>query len=170
MNNFLNKKVLLLNSSYEPLMAINTKRAIILSFLKKVDTISNSNNIVHSEKIDFKVPSVVKLKTYTFVKRNTISLTRKNVFLRDNNTCQYCGKNDCLLTIDHIVPKDKGGKDTWNNLVASCNRCNRKKSNLPLEKIGMTLMKKPVKPHYLLYLQKYALNEYSNWKPYLFMD
>ena len=166
----LNKKVLLLNSSYEPLMVINTKRAIILSFLKKVDTILQSKNVVRSEKIHFRVPSVVKLKNYTFVKRNTISLTRKNIFLRDNNTCQYCSKNDCLLTIDHIIPKDKGGKDTWNNLVASCNRCNRKKGNFPLETIDMKLMKRPVKPHYLLYLQKYALNEYSNWKPYLFMD
>ena len=170
MSNFLNRKVLLLNSSYEPIMVINSKRAIILVLLNKVDTILKSTKVVHAEKIQLKVPSIIKLKAYAFIKRNNISLTRRNIFFRDNNTCQYCGNSNCLLTIDHIVPKQRGGKDSWKNLVASCNRCNRMKGSSVLEELDMQLIKKPVKPHYLLYLQKYAYNEYINWRPYLFMD
>ena len=170
MTNFLNKKVLLLNSSYEPLMVLSSKRAIVMLILDKVDKILDSSYIVHSEKLFLNLPSIVKLKSYIFVKRKDIALTRKNIFYRDNNKCQYCGKCNVLLTIDHVVPKQKGGKDTWKNLVTSCNRCNSKKANSYMYDVGMCLINDPVKPHYLLYLQKYASSEYENWRPYLFMD
>ena len=107
---------------------------------------------------------------YLYLNRKNIPLTRKNIFYRDNNTCQYCGKSKCQLTIDHIIPKHKGGEDNWKNLVTSCNRCNSKKGNFYIEELGMKLIKKPIRPHYLMYLQKFALNEYNNWKPYLFME
>ena len=170
MSNFINKKVLLLNSSYEPLMIVSSRRAIVMLFLDKVDSILDTSCKVHSEKIYIKLPSVVKLKSYIFVKRKDISLTRKNIFYRDNNTCQYCGKSNVQLTLDHVVPKQKGGRDTWKNLVTSCNRCNSKKANSYIDDVGMRLINEPVKPHYLLYLQKYASSEYANWRPYLFMD
>lgn len=170
MNNFLNKKVLLLNSSYEPITILNTKRAIIMIVLNKAEAIKKTTNKVHSENFSLFLPSVIKLNTFVYIKRRSIPLTRKNIFDRDNNTCQYCGSISSDLTIDHIIPKQRGGVDNWENLVACCKLCNGKKSNHLLSEINnMKLMKKPNQPHYLLYLQKHAQNEYNIWKPYLFM-
>ena len=108
--------------------------------------------------------------SYIYIKNRKIALTRKNIFKRDQYKCQYCGDCNLLLTLDHVIPKQKGGRDTWKNLVTSCNRCNSKKANSYIDDVGMRLMNEPVKPHYLLYLQKYASSEYTKWRPYLFMD
>ena len=170
MNNFLNKKVLLLNSSYEPITILSTKRAIIMIVLNKAETIKKTSKKIHSENLSLFLPSVIKLNEFVYLKRRNLPLTRKNIFERDNNACQYCGSVSSQLTIDHIIPKQKGGTDNWENLVTCCKFCNNKKSNFLLSEINsMNLMKRPVRPHYLLYLQKYARNEYDIWKPYLFM-
>ena len=170
MSKLLNKKVLLLNSSYEPITILNTKRAIIMIVLNKAEIIKKTSNNIHSEKITLPLPCVIKLNGFVYIKRRSIPLTRKNIFERDNNCCQYCGSTSTHLTIDHVIPKQKGGKDNWENLVACCKQCNNEKSNYLLNEISsMNLLKKPRQPHYLMYLQKYAKNEYNIWKPYLFM-
>ena len=114
----LNNRVLLLNSSYEPLLVVTAKKAILLYFTDKVEIIENSNNIVRSIYIEFQIPSIIRLKKYVYVKKKELSLTRKNVLKRDGHTCQYCGSITSQLTIDHIIPKQKGGIDNWENLVA----------------------------------------------------
>ena len=165
----LNRRVLVLNQSYEPLMVIGAKRALILILSDKVDSLADYREKINSAYLSIPLPSVIRLKEYARIRRKEIVLSRKNILKRDNHTCQYCGNSNGQLTIDHIIPKHKGGKDTWKNLVTSCNKCNRKKGNLSIDELNMRLMKKPVKPHYLLYLQRYAYNDYVNWRPYLFM-
>ena len=167
----LSKKVLLLNSSYEPITIINVKKALIMLITKKVDYIEKTNHFVRSEKLSFTVPEIIKLKTYIFLKQQKISLTRKNIFKRDKNICQYCGKTNVILTIDHVIPKNKGGSDTWENLVSACKRCNFIKGNTLLKDTKMCLLQKPKKPNYLIYMQDYVLHDaYESWKPYLYMN
>ena len=169
-NDNLSRKVLLLNSSYEPLSVINSKKALIMLITQKVDYIEKSDYLIHSEKLVITIPRIVKLKSYIFLKHKRISLTRKNIFKRDKNKCQYCGKTNIILTIDHVIPRNKGGNDTWENLVSACNKCNFIKGNTLLKDTEMFLLQKPKKPHYLIYMQDYVLNnEYKSWKPYLYM-
>ena len=170
MLDILSKKVLLLNSSYEPISIINSKKAIIMLMLGKVDYIEKGNKFIKSEKIQFLLPVVVKLKAFVYLKRRRIALTRQNIFKRDNYICQYCGKKSKSLTIDHVIPKNKGGVDSWENLVSACVKCNLSKADNYLKDINMPLLNKPKKPHFLLYMQGYVNNEYESWKPYLYMN
>ena len=166
----LNKKVLLLNSSYEPLMVVNGKKAIVMMLLDKADYVSNTSDFIRSVNYKICLPSIIKLKSYRYLKRKNLSLTRKNILFRDNNVCQYCGESKKQLTIDHVIPKDKGGLDSWENLVSACSNCNIKKGNRYLHNVKMELLNRPIKPSYIMYLQKYAQQEYSSWKPYLYMN
>tara|TARA_B110001454_G_C12709734_1_gene430209 strand:+ start:385 stop:894 length:510 start_codon:yes stop_codon:yes gene_type:complete len=165
-----NKKVLLLNNSYEPIQIIGGKKAIIMLFLDKVDLIEKTNSFIRSEKLKLNFPSVIKLKTYVFIKIMNIPLTRKNIISRDNNTCQYCGKKSKSMTIDHVIPKDKNGKDIWSNLVSACNKCNLRKGNDFLSQTNMKLLSKPKKPSHIYHMQKLVNNDNKLWKPYLFMN
>ena len=165
---FIKQKVLLLNYSYEPLMIVNGKKAIILYLLDKVEMIEKSKYFINSLYIKVPIPHVIKLKSYIFLKRKSIALTRKNILKRDEEKCQYCGKRTIDMTIDHIIPKDKGGKDSWINLVAACKGCNFIKGNNLLKDLNMTLMKRPAKPSYLFNLQYYT-KRHSSWDPYLFI-
>tara|TARA_Y100000996_G_C22185743_1_gene504804 strand:+ start:52 stop:570 length:519 start_codon:yes stop_codon:yes gene_type:complete len=170
MINPLSKKVLLLNSSYEPMMIIGAKRAVVLFFLDKVDFVEKTKICIRSEKNKIFLPSVIKLKTYIYMTFNKIPLTRKNILQRDNYTCQYCGKFSKNITIDHIVPKDKNGKDSWSNLVSACSKCNHLKSNKLLNDTSMRLLKKPARPQHINFMQKFINEDYKSWKPYLFME
>ena len=164
----LNNKVLLLNNSYEPISVITAKKAVIMYFLDKVDVVKKSKIVINSLYLKFNIPEVIKLKNYIYIKHSKIPLTRKNILKRDNNTCQYCGKNKSEITIDHILPKDKGGNDTWNNLVVACKRCNMIKGNYLLKDIDMKLIRKPFEPTKIIYLQNVGKNNKS-WHPYLYL-
>lgn len=164
----LNNKVLLLNNSYEPISIITAKKAVIMYFLDKVDVVKKSKIVINSLYLKFNIPEVIKLKNYIYIKHSKISLTRKNILKRDNNTCQYCGKNKSEITIDHILPKDKGGNDSWNNLVVACKRCNMIKGNYLLKDIDMQLIRKPFEPTKIIYLQNVGKNNKS-WHPYLYL-
>jgi len=164
----LSRKVLLLNNSYQPLCIISAKKAVIMFFSKKIDLIEKSTIIIHSEKISFILPTIVKLNNYVKIKNRNISLTRKNIFKRDNHQCQYCGKNNIPLTLDHVLPKQKGGSDSWDNLVTACTKCNTNKGGKFLNETQMHLIKIPKRPNYLIYLQCYV-NDNESWKPYLYM-
>ena len=169
MNNLLNRKVLVLNSSYEPLMVISARRAILLVLTDKVDIIVNYSEFINSTYSRFHLPSVILLKKYIKYHKSQITLSRKNLLKRDNRVCQYCGKTDTKMTIDHIIPKVKGGTDTWENLVTACFKCNSKKGNKLLSEITMQLIKKPRKPSMITYLQNYVTLSQNEWKPYLYM-
>ena len=143
-------KVLVLNTTFLPINICSWRRAIVLLFKGKADGIENSKKKINSGK--YTLPLVIKLKDYVPVPYNGVVFTRKNIFLRDNYTCQYCGRTG-NLTIDHIIPKSKGGEDIWENVVACCIRCNNKKSDRLPEEEGMKLIGTPYKPPSSLYLQ-----------------
>ncbi|MBY0405022.1 MAG: HNH endonuclease [Cyanobacteria bacterium] len=163
-------KVLLLNSSYEPLHICSWKRAIILLIKGKAVQVE-----FHPEKIlggGFHLPLVIRLLYYVKMPYKEIPLTRKNLMHRDNYFCQYCGKqND--LTIDHVMPRSRGGKDTWDNVVVACLRCNVKKGNKTPAEAGMDLKRKPCSPfnfvNFELSKQRQAANrDYDQWRKYLY--
>ena len=165
----LNRRVLVLNQSYEPLMVIGAKRAIILLLNEKVESLENYKEIIHSVYLSIPIPSVIKLKEYARIRRKEIVLSRKNILKRDSHTCQYCGKKSVPMTIDHIIPKNNGGENSWDNLVAACVPCNTKKGNHSLKEIQMELSKSPRKPTMILHLQKFVKQFQKSWRPYLFM-
>ena len=161
-------RVLLLNYSYEPIMIVSIKKAIILYILNKIDIVEKSDNNIRSLYLSVPIPYVVKLRNYLYVKPRQLALTRGNIIKRDDGVCQYCGLKSALMTIDHIIPRNKGGKDSWNNLVTACKKCNIYKGNYLLHEIDMKLLKKPARPSYLLHLQKYK-GKHSTWDPYLYL-
>jgi 5-methylcytosine-specific restriction endonuclease McrA len=115
------------------------------------------------------IPSVVRLARQVKIPHKKILLNRKNLMIRDNHSCQYCGKKTQPLTIDHIIPKQFGGNDSWENLVVACQVCNHKKGNRTPEQAGMELIQIPRKPHYFFYLYKIIGVKDDHWKPYLFL-
>ena len=166
----LGRKVLVLNQSYEPLMIINAKRAIVLVIKDKVELLEKYQESIRSASSRFDLPSVVKLNFYIHIKYKDIILSRRNILKRDNQRCQYCNKPRKPLTIDHVIPKNKGGKDLWENLVAACVQCNTRKGDSLLKNIDMKLQKKPRKPSKIFHLQSYDTNKQHSWKQYLFME
>ena len=170
MNNTLSRKVLVLNQSYEPLMVIGAKRAIILLLSDKSECVANYSDIVRAQSFSMNLPSVIRVNKYIRFFRTDVVLNRINILKRDNFTCQYCSKKSTTMTIDHIIPRNKGGKDRWGNLVAACSKCNTKKGNNLLENIEMKLLKKPKKPSYLFYFKQYInAGVQDSWKEYLYM-
>ena len=124
--------VLVLNASYEPINVCAARRAIIL-VLKGVAMMEEANgHYLHSAPLAMHVPSVIRLLEYRRIPHQTRALSRKNILLRDRNTCQYCGKILAAgeLTLDHVIPRSRGGASSWENLVACCHTCNRRKGNL----------------------------------------
>jgi 5-methylcytosine-specific restriction endonuclease McrA len=149
-------RCVVLNATYEPISIVSSKRALLLILEGKATVVEEHPSlVVRSMKFTLKVPIMVALKEFVRARRQykaTATLTRKNLFLRDNNTCQYCArhagelKNSEFLTRDHVIPESRGGKSTWTNLVTACSTCNSKKSNHNLSDVDMTLLRKPVAP------------------------
>jgi len=130
--------------SYYPLSLCSWQDAIKAVFLERVSVIENYEHEVHSPNLTFKLPSVIALKDYITPLRNP-NFTRFNVFLRDKFSCQYCGsKNE--LTFDHLLPRSKGGKTNWENVVTACSSCNVQKGGRLFEKSGMKLSTLPFAP------------------------
>jgi 5-methylcytosine-specific restriction endonuclease McrA len=119
--------------------------------------------------MSYPFPSVVRLKLYIHVPFKKIVLTRKNILRRDLYRCQYCGRSDVTLTIDHIIPKSKAGDDSWENLVAACIRCNNIKGDRTPEEAKMLLRKKPGRPSHITFMKNFAGRVYEDWKPFLYM-
>ena len=141
-----------------------------MNYLEKVDILVNYNEQIHSPSVSQYLPSVIKTKDYIRYDNLSVDLNRKNIIDRDENICQYCGVSKSSLTIDHIIPKGRGGIDCWENLVAACMQCNQKKGDKTLEEIGMVLNKKPKRPNRLHYFQRFVKEKQKDWKPYLFME
>ena len=143
-------RVLILNASYEPLHVCSVKRAVSLLMHEMAERVEDSNKVLRSPSQIFPVPSVVRLKK--FVRRPfryRVSFNRKNVFRRDNHTCQYCGKRSNELTLDHILPRSRGGRTRWENVVACCQRCNARKRDRTPEEAGMIIMREPFAPRFM---------------------
>lgn len=136
---------LLLNGDWTPLRVISLKRAIVLVIQGKAEILKETDLQFRSATTSMNIPDVIRLKYFVKIPyRAKIPLSRKNLLARDHHTCQYCGKGGD--TIDHVVPKSRGGKHTWTNVVIACRRCNFNKGDKLLSEIGWTLAKKPEVP------------------------
>jgi 5-methylcytosine-specific restriction endonuclease McrA len=118
---------------------------------------------------EFQFPSIIRLRRFVSLPYKKVNLSRQNIFKRDSNMCLYCGSRDSL-TLDHVVPKAKGGRDTWINLATACQKCNAKKGNLSLEEAEMELRHKPFRPSFVMFLGNFSGNVRDDWKPYLYMS
>ncbi len=171
-NNVLNESVLVLNATYEAINICNVKRAIVLIFNGTAVVQENNCKKVRSPSVTVDAPSVIRLLSYINLVNKKVVLTRKNVLIRDKNTCQYCGKIFLPgeLTMDHISPKSKGGKARWDNVVACCKACNNRKGRKTPWQANMSLVKKPSSPNYIYYLHimRYLGSNNSPWMKYLY--
>ncbi len=143
-------KVLVLNASYEPLNITSWRRAAVLIIKGKAEQVEHNGKFLYA---DFPLPTVIRLRQYVRIPYKDIPLTRRNLLQRDDHTCQYCGYNGDGLTLDHVVPRSRGGGDSWENMVAACVRCNVKKGNRTPKEAGMPLVSQPRKPHSSLYFE-----------------
>jgi 5-methylcytosine-specific restriction endonuclease McrA len=169
--NIIKRNVLVLNQTYEPLHICDVKRAIVLILEDKATLVKSfDHQVLNTVQTHFAIPSVIRINKYVRVDHWEAVLNKANIFRRDNFTCQYCGAQNVPLTIDHIVPKVHGGKDTWTNLVTACIACNNKKGNRALAETGMVLRTKPIKPHKIHTLQRFAESPVNEWRPYLFLE
>ncbi|VEP12918.1 HNH endonuclease [Hyella patelloides LEGE 07179] len=160
-------KVLVLNASYEPLNITSWRRAIVLLLKGKAEQLEHSNRVLYA---DLPFPTVIRLRYYVRVPYKEIPLTRRNVLERDRNTCQYCNTKRDQLTLDHVLPRSRGGGDTWENLVAACVRCNVKKGNRTPKEANMNLLTKPRRPHSSLHFELLKCtqgNHNQEWKKYV---
>lgn len=163
-------KVLVLNLDFSPLTICSVNRAFLLVFLDKADMIeADGNQYLHSVKNTYSKPTVIRIKNYINVPYRSIVLTRQNIFKRDHNKCQYC-ESTKDLTLDHLVPRSKGGKSTWINLVTACQTCNSKKGNLSPDSVGLKLSRQPFRPSYLMFLKLSIGTMRSEWMQYLKSD
>ena len=163
----MNRKVLVLNQDYSPISVCTVQRAFLLTFLKKTELIQPANGYtLNSVSHSFPMPSVIRLTRYVNIPYKGVALTRQNVFKRDNFSCQYCGTAKDL-TLDHVIPRSKGGISAWNNLVSACKRCNARKGNNTPDEAGIKLKIKPFRPSYVMFLRDFSGFHCEEWRPYL---
>src|SRR5947208_8542521 len=141
-------RVLVLNATYEPINVCTVRRAVVLLLKEKAEMIERAEWELHSATSSVARPMVIRLVTYVRIPRDTHrrKITRRAVFARDDWTCQYCGSRS-NLTVDHVVPRSKGGSSSWDNIVASCAPCNRRKGDQLPRHVGMRLSKQPRMPN-----------------------
>lgn len=159
-------KVLVLNASYEPLNICTWRRAVVLLMKGKAEQIEHNGKMVYA---DFPLPTVIRLRSYVKIPYKEISLSRRNLLHRDSYTCQYCGDRRHDLTIDHIVPRSRGGTDSWENVVAACLKCNVKKGDRTPKEANMALTLQPRRPpsHVYFEISKHAASDEFSWKKYV---
>ena len=164
-----NINVLKLDSAFKPIEIISWEEAFVLTWLKKAYAIEYSDKWVHSATERYLVPSVIVLFRYIDEKFFTLPCTRKNILIRDENRCQYCATRfrEGDLTIDHVIPRSKGGNSSWNNIVAACKPCNQKKRDYLVENSPVSLIKLPKKPPYRKILRLRFKNSNKSWIRYL---
>jgi 5-methylcytosine-specific restriction endonuclease McrA len=162
-------RALVLNASFEPLSVVSARRATVLMLAEKADLVSTSGVLFRSEHLSVDVPSVVRLRHFVRVPfGRRAALNRRAVFARDGGSCQYCGA--AAESIDHVVPRAKGGPHTWENVVAACRPCNVRKRDRLLADTGMSLRSTPRAPagHAWIVVSVGAVPD--DWYPYLGLE
>jgi len=149
-------------------MAVCTvQRAFLLIYLHKAELLNSvKDSFLRSVSRNFPMPSVIRIHHYISVPYRGVVMTRQNIFKRDNYECQYCGVNNDL-TLDHVIPRSRGGRSNWKNLVAACKRCNTRKGDFTLQEMEMKLMSTPYKPSYLVFIRESSGFVQEEWRPYL---
>jgi 5-methylcytosine-specific restriction endonuclease McrA len=168
----LQNPVLVLNASYEPVNICAARRAVVLVLKGIAAPEEMSQHTLHASRQAYQVPSVIRLLEYRRIPHQTRALSRKNIMMRDRYSCQYChragGASD--LTLDHVIPRSRGGESSWENLVASCHQCNNRKGNRTPEEAGMKLarMPRPFSLHTSRHLMRLLARGEDQWRKYLF--
>jgi 5-methylcytosine-specific restriction endonuclease McrA len=164
-----NTGVLKLDSAFKPIEVVSWQEAVVLTWLNKAYAVEYSNKWVHSATQSFQVPSVIALFRYIDEKFFRLPCTRKNVLLRDENRCQYCAEQfaEAELTLDHVIPRSKGGRSTWENIVAACKGCNQKKRDYWIENAPVSLIRRPKAPSYRSIIKKRIEKTNLSWREYL---
>jgi 5-methylcytosine-specific restriction endonuclease McrA len=168
----LDANVLVLNSDFRPLNVCNVRRAVVLLEKEKAQTVELDGAVVRSERRSLRAPSVIRLAYHVKRPRPVVKLTRREILARDDHTCQYCGKRGTDLTIDHIIPRHRGGQHTWENVVAACKACNHRKGGRTLAEAHMALrvqpFRPPATPRYLF--SSYIRSGERSWLKFLGVD
>jgi len=163
-----NSAVLLLNQNYEPLNVCNLRRAMIMIVGGKAEILENGRGFIHSVQRAWPMPSVIRLNYMIRRPLPRVRLCRKEVFRRDNYTCQYCGRKTHKMTMDHMVPRYRGGQYSWGNLVSACPACNRRKGGKTLAQANMRLLRQPFEPRATgRYLFQVYLEHNGEWEKFL---
>ena len=183
----LNSKVLILNRSYLPVHVTSVKRAFALLYQGVARVVDDQYRTfdfdswrdlaveIHHERLGviggfIRVPRVLLLTAYERVPKRHVRFSRFNIFDRDNNTCQYCGRRlpRTELNLDHVMPRSRGGTSTWENIVCSCHHCNRRKGGRTPEEASMALIRRPRRPEWTPFsAEMFSLRRYREWMPFL---
>ena len=159
-------RALVLNTTYEPLCVVSARRAVVLVLTHKADLVSDTGEAMRSERLSVSIPSIIRLRTFVRVPyRRRAALNRRAVFARDGSRCQYCAAP--AESIDHVVPRSKGGEHVWENVVAACRACNTRKRDRLLAETTMTLRRRPAAPRALTWITVAVGRVPDDWEPYL---
>jgi len=160
-------KTLKLDFAYRPIGIIDCLDALVMCIIGKAVAVEEYEEEISSPSTTFKIPSVIVLKRVVKFISNSLNVNRTNILWRDKNQCQYCGvfESPKDLTLDHVVPKSRGGDNTWTNLVTCCKSCNQKKRDRTPEEAGMGLLNKPKTPKYSILRDIKYIS--PSWKIYL---
>ncbi|MCH7624888.1 MAG: HNH endonuclease [Chloroflexi bacterium] len=166
----MNSPVLVLNQNYQPLNVCNVRRAVVLLGRGKAEIIINGRGHIRTISLLVQVPSVIRL--VYMVRRPLVRrrLSRRAIFYRDGFRCQYCGKESKNMTLDHIMPRSRGGPHVWENVVSACIPCNHKKAGLTPKEANMRMLKKPTAPRpnpYYMFHHRSILEEWRQFMPWM---
>jgi 5-methylcytosine-specific restriction endonuclease McrA len=161
--------VLVLNATFEPINVCTVRRAAVLVLKARAEILERSERDLHSESLTMPRPIVIRLTTYVRVPRDAHrrKITRRAVFARDGWTCQYCGGVRGTLTIDHVIPRSRGGPSSWDNIVTCCAPCNRRKGDRLPRHAGMRLMAEPRAPSPQIFVHVASTTIHPAWEQYL---
>jgi len=164
----MDEEVLVLNANFEPINVCGMRRALCLLLGEKASLVENGRGYIYTANAAFPQPSVIRLNHQITRPRPQVKLTRREVFRRDQFTCQYCGKKTGNLTIDHVLPRHLGGMQTWSNVVTACSACNHRKGGRTLQDTNMKLLHTPkAPPQNASYIFARHLSNNSDWEPFL---
>lgn len=163
-----NSPVLVLNQNYEPLNVARVRRAVVLVMNGKAEMLENGTGVIHTTSDVIPQPSVIRLVYLVKRPRQQKKLSRREVFHRDKYICQYCGVETRELTLDHVLPRHRGGRHVWENVVSACRRCNGRKAGHTPEEAGMRLIRQPFVPYVSGYYVPYEyVKRHNGWQKFL---
>jgi 5-methylcytosine-specific restriction endonuclease McrA len=163
-----NSPVLVLNQNYQPLNICRARRAVVMIWRGKAEVVENNSDVMRSACIDIPVPSVIRLVYLIRRPPIRLKLSRREVFLRDRFTCQYCSKQTRDLTIDHVIPRRLGGEHSWENVVSACRACNQKKAGRSPQEASMRLLRPPAAPRPVMYsFRRDGFHNHPEWLKYV---
>jgi len=164
-------QVLVLNATYEPMSVVSVRRAVLLLLKEKAEIVEAAEAYLRSARIQLPVPLVIRLVCYVRIPhRLSMSVSRRTVLARDQYTCKYCGTQTgrALLTMDHVVPRSRGGDTCWETVVTACGPCNRRKGGRTPDEANMPVLKSPRRPRYLALTLLEGSSAHETWDKYMY--